>query len=143
MKFLGKNLLMVCLAVMVSCISLCFYGGTANAMTLSDLQGTYRITGSDTVWGDAARGGLVEIRKTGKGFVGIARNTTSNGNGFRAGDEVIYDVWVDSGVIHCKADYSIASRGWDSTIKVYNGGQTLRVEQNDKPKLFWVLERVN
>lgn len=144
MKWLRSNLLMFSFMVLVSCVVFVANNGTASAMTLTDLQGTYRIVDTDTLWGNNAKGGLVELQNTSDGLAGIAKNSPSNGNGFKAGNKVIYDVWVDGDVIHCKADYSIVSCGWDSTIKIYDNGQSLKIVQDENDhSLFWVLKRVD
>ena len=143
MKWLKGNLFMTCLAVVAACLAFMSNGNVANAMTLQDLQGTYRIVDADTIWGDRAQGGLVELKYTEDGLVGIGKNNPDDGFGFRSGDEVIYDVWIDEGKINCKVSYSRASQGWVSTMEVYNNGATIKLTQNGKEKpLFWVMKKV-
>ncbi len=144
MKIFGKKIMMLGMVLLLSCFAVMVNSNTANAMTLKDLQGTYRVVGADTVYGYYLKGGLIEITSTGDSVVGKMKNSVGGDWGLKTGDEVIYDVWVDEGVVHCKANYSYVSKGWDSTITPYNNGNFLKIVQDENDHiLFLELKKVS
>ena len=138
MKLLEKKFMVFCFALVLSCVAFVFNGNMASAMTLSDLEGTYRIVEADNIWSSGNKGCLVEISMTDKGLVGIQKNDI----GFDAGAIIICDVWVDEGIIHCQVPFKPSGDRQDSVLKVYNNGNMLRAESNRNTGLFYVLKRM-
>ena len=145
MKLLEKSFLMICMTALLSFAIFLTNDNHASAMSLSDLQGTYRIVDSDTtqLGGQHSKGGVVELKYIDGELVGIGKNSPSNGDGFSAGAKVIYDVWVDAGVIHCKASYSVAIDRKDSILQVYDNGNTLKVSHKAGLEYFWIMKKTN
>ena len=140
MNLMNKLVRLFFLASMILCVSFAFNGGEANAMSLSDLQGDYRVVECQLPMvldaNDDARGLLVNIRNTSDGLKGFAQNTAA---GFKPGAEVIRDVQLSNGTIHCKVSIQPYFKPQPGVIEVYQHGSTLVVKENSG---YWTLKRI-
>jgi len=143
MRIQGKRFIIYCMALLMSCMVFVVGSDTADAMSLSDLQGTYRVVNTNKVgfFSDDGYGLLVKLEMSGDELVGIAQNSVHN---FNKGDKVITDVWVDAGTIHCSVLYSWSFGGSHKSImRVYDNGSKLELVQEGDNPLGWALKRVN
>lgn len=147
MKLLNKLVKVFSLAAIMLCAAFAFNSGEANAMPLSDLEGTYRViecqlpmklNGDD----DDAIGLLVNLRNTSDGLKGYAQNAVA---GFKPGAEVIHDVQISNGTVHCKVTIQPYFKPQAGVIEVYQQGSTLVVKENDgywKNTPYWTMKRI-
>lgn len=140
MKLLNRLVKVFSLAVMMLCATFAFNSGAANAMPLSDLQGTYRVIECQLPMvldkDDDARGLLVNIKNTNDGIKGFVQNTVA---GFKPGTEVIRDVQVSNETVHCKVTIQPYFKPQAGVIEVYQQGSTLVVKENSGS---WTMKRI-
>ena len=145
MEKMVKKILMICMAVLVSCVAFGMSNNMASAMTLNDLQGRYRVVSAADIGfsGRDGEGCLIELKIDNGNLVGICQNKI---NGFKPGDVMLKDIWVDNGVVHCTTNYSTSYRWMRSIMNVYNNGASLEVVQSDNKRsekpCWWKMKRV-
>lgn len=141
MKWLKGNLIMACLAVMVACMAFMSNGSVADAMTLQDLQGTYRVMSSEHLnsIGVNPEGTFVNMVYNNGELVGTVKKSGSKSN-LKAGREVIADVFVDNNKVTCTWTCS-AGFDWSDCVMIsYDNGNIIKIVHNSYHS--WTMKRV-
>ncbi len=142
MKKVFRTLLMFSMALFVTCFAAAIGTKSADAMSTSSIYGTYRIVQTGDNWERYSKGGLIEFVNTDNGLTGIAKNSPSNGDGFKQVKEVIRDIWQDGGTVHCSTYFSLVPEWRDAVMTSNDNGNTIRVVEAQSNLFFWVLKRV-
>ena len=100
MQKMKNGLMMFCLTVLMSCAALIMNTPTASAMTLQDLQGDYRIVaqGNRVI---ISAGCIVSFKWENGELIGTATKVTQ-ASGWKVGQIIMQDVYVDNGVVYCQ-----------------------------------------
>ena len=141
MKWLKGNLIMACLAVMVACMAFMSNGSVADAMTLQDLQGTYRVMSSEhlNMIGVNPEGTFVNMVYNNGDLVGTVKKPGSKSN-LKAGREVIADVFVSNNKLTCTWTCSAGMDWSDCEMRSYDNGSIIKIVHNGYHS--WVMKRV-
>jgi len=130
----------------VLCAVLFTANPNARAMTLSDLQGDYRIveqSGKQQLNLYHSEGSIINLSMINGDLTGKVKKAAANA-AVKNGAIVISSVYVDEGVVHCM--YSCSGQFFEQAsgiIEIYDGGQTLKVFAKDDPQeWFWRLKRL-
>lgn len=124
MQKMKNGLMMFCLTVLLSCAALMMNTPTASAMTLNDLQGTYRIQPNDFVSFSAC---VVDIRLEKGELIGRITKATRRSE-LEVGTIFMEDFYVQNGQVHCNVlvdgykDYRVTAK-----VDIYNNGAILDV----------------
>ncbi len=127
-------------------ITLCVSDSKASAMTLADLQGDYRVVGVEgfAAW-YSAKNSIITFAIENGDLVGrITKKSQSAGLDLNAA--VIYNVFVDNGIVHCDLT---PHNGFSSScvMVIYDHGGTLRLVdegayKEKKQDYMWELRRL-
>ena len=141
MKWLKGNLIMACLALMVACMAFMFNGSVADAMTLQDLQGTYRVMSSEQLHmiGVNSEGTFVNMVYNNGDLVGTVNKPGSKSN-LEAGQEIIADVFVSDNKVTCTWTCSAGIDWSDCEMISYNNGNIIKIVHRDFHS--WTMKRV-
>lgn len=134
----------VMIAAVLGCASLLFAIPAADAMTLGDLQGDYRVVEQGEQPGRMGmhnEGTTVRFASENGELVGRVLQP-AQASFFKSGNVTISSVCVDGGVIHCQ--FSISPGDVSSgIIRVGNSGAMLKVfAQNKEADWYWILKRI-
>ena len=142
MKWLKGNLIMACLALMVACMAFMFNGSVADAMTLQDLQGTYRVMSSENLneIGVIPEGTFVNMVYNNGDLVGTVKKPGSKSY-LEAGNEVIADVFVSDNKVTCTWTCSAGMDWSDCEMITYDHGNIIKIVHNDFHS--WTMKRVD
>ena len=142
MKWLKGNLIMACLAVMVACMAFMSNGSVADAMTLQDLQGTYRVMSSEhlNMIGVNPEGTFVNMVYNNGELVGTVKKSGSKSN-LKAGKVVIADVFVDNNKVTCTWTCSAGMDWSDCAMISYDKGNIIKIVHNAHHS--WTMKRVD
>ena len=116
----------------------------AKAMTVDDLVGTYRVTETKTIsdWISHMRGAVVSFEQKDDGDYMMKVVKPSSGTLFDAGDALVTDMYVMDGIIHCTWNEASVVDGRDAILNVYNGGQTLKIQEEKRPNTYLILRKI-
>ena len=130
MQKMKSGLMMVCLTVLLSCAALMMNTPTANAMTMQDLCGDYRITGEDPAFrsmGCNDKGCIVSFVMEDGAFIGKQKDVT----GKLTGHHYITNAYIANGAVQCTLNIPGLRAQPDCWIKIYNNGQALEIINNE------------
>ena len=142
MKKMKNVLMMFCLAVLLPCVALIMNTGTANAMTLADLQGTYRVMSSENLnrMGGYPEGTIIEMVYKDDDLVGTVKKKGSRSL-FSVGYTAIADVFVSNGKVTCMWCDSPGSDNPNSVMQIYDNGDTIKIV-DARGYTSWTMKRV-
>ena len=128
MQKMKNGLMMFCLTVLLSCAALMMNTPTASAMTLADLQGTYRIVRGDPCIKETI-GSTISLAMENGELVGRVQRPSSNAKYWSSGDIFISDVFVDNGTVNMQLDNSYGTLV-PGFMKIQSNGGTLKLFKN-------------
>lgn len=123
--------------------ALCVFGSSpAQAMSISDLQGDYRVVEEHNLFGHAAGSMIFNLHMVDGDLVGTVKQLNGS-QYFDVGGKVMEGFYVDEGVLYCQWTTSPGDTVL-SKVNVYNNGAELRVSKLDSPsKFYWRVKRVS
>ncbi len=142
MTKMKNGLMMFCLTVLLSCAALMMNAPTASAMSLADLQGTYRVVEFDSLWsgmGYRAKGRVISLKMEDGQLIG--RVAQKDGD-WEVGEEMIHHVFVDNGTVNCTV-YIGSGKDVECIMRISQNGSTIRFDNSGSgPEHLWTLRRI-
>lgn len=126
--------------------ALCVFGSSpAQAMTISDLQGDYRIVGQTYTWGANAGSMVFNLHMVDGELVGTIKqlNGSKSFDNVDVGRTIMEGFYVDEGTLYCQWTYGPGCT-WLSKVNVYNNGAEFKVSRADAPSdFYWKVKRIS
>ena len=124
--------------------ALCVFGSSpAQAMTISDLQGDYRVVEQTYTWGANAGSMVFNLHMVDGELVGTIKQLNGSKSFDDVGRTVMEGFYVDEGTLYCQWTYCPGAT-FLSKVNVYNNGAELKVSRSDAPSNFyWKVKRIS